>query len=66
MLVHPERLADDAAETIAFDAAASDADCHCKAETRPTFVVPERSHAKESIAKPLPARVGGLEIRLTA
>jgi hypothetical protein len=35
-----------------------------KTETRPTLVVPERSHTKESITKPTPASVGRIKVRL--
>jgi len=64
MLVQSERLADDAADTVAFDTAAGGTNRNGKTETRPTLVVQERGHTKESIAKPAPASVGRIKVRL--
>jgi len=50
MLVLSKRLADDPAEAVTFDTAAGGTNRNCETETRPTLVVPERSHTKESIA----------------
>jgi hypothetical protein len=65
MLMQSERLADDTADPVALDTAARSTDCDGETETRPAFIVPHRSHAKESIAKPSPARVGRIKVRLT-
>jgi hypothetical protein len=64
MLVQPERLADDPADTVALDTAAGGTNRNGKTETRPTLVVQERSHTKESIAKASPASVGRIKVRL--
>jgi hypothetical protein len=64
MLVQSERFADDPADSIAFDTTARGTNRNGKTETRPTLVVPERSHTKESIAKPSPASVGRIKVRL--
>jgi hypothetical protein len=65
VLMQAEGFADDPADTITLDAAARGTHRDGKPETRPAFIVPERSHSKESISKAPPARVGGFEIRLT-
>jgi hypothetical protein len=49
MLMQTERLADDPAQTVTLYAAARGANRNSKTETRPTLVIQERSHAKESI-----------------
>ena len=64
MLVQSERLTDDPADTVTFDTAARGTNRNGKTETRPTLVVPERSHTKESITKPTPASVGRIKVRL--
>jgi hypothetical protein len=63
VLMQTERLADDPANTVALDATAGDTNRDGEPETRPTLFVPKRSHAKESIAKPLSARVDRFEVR---
>jgi hypothetical protein len=62
MLVLPERLADDPAEAIALNTAARGTNRNCETETRPTFVVPQGSHTKESIAKPASASISRIEV----
>jgi hypothetical protein len=64
MLMQSKRFADDPPDTVALDAAARGSNRDGKPETRPALVVPERSHAEESIAKTPPARVGSFEVRL--
>jgi hypothetical protein len=64
VLVQSERLADDPTDTIAFDTTARGTNRNGKTETRPTLVVRERSHTKESITKPTPASVGRIKVRL--
>ena len=64
VLVQSERFSDDPSDAIAFDATARGTNRNGKTETRPTLVVPERSHTKESIAKPTPAGVGRIKVRL--
>ena len=63
MLVQSERLADDPADAVALDTAARGTDGYGKTETRPTFVVPERSHTKESVAKLTSTSIGGIKVR---
>jgi hypothetical protein len=64
VLVQSERLADDPADTVALDTTARGTNRNRKTETRPTLVVPERSHTKESITKPTPASVCRIKVRL--
>ena len=59
-----ERFADDSSEMIALNASACGTNRNSETETRSTFVVQERSHAKESIAKPPPVRIDGIKVRL--
>ena len=61
-----ERFADEPAKSVALNAAARGTNRDSKPETWPTFVVPERDHAKESIAKPPATRISGIEVRLAA
>jgi hypothetical protein len=63
MLVQSERLADDPADAVALDTAARGTDRNGKAETRPTFVVPERCHTKESVAKLTSTSIGRIKVR---
>ena len=65
VLMQAERLADDAADAVARDAAARSTHGDCETEARPAFIVPDRSHAKEAIAKPSATRIGRIKIRLT-
>lgn len=65
VLMESERLADYPANTVALDTSACSANCNGEAETWPTLVVPESSHAKESIAKPPATRIGRIKVRLT-
>jgi hypothetical protein len=62
MLVQSEGLADDPADTVAFDATASGTNRNGETETRPTLVVPERSHTKESVAKATTAGVSRIKV----
>jgi len=64
MLVLSKRLADDPAEAVTLNTAAGGTNRHCQTETRPTLVVPVRSHTKESIAQPTPASISRIEVRL--
>jgi len=64
MLVQSERFPDDPADTVAFDTAARGTNRNGKTETRPTLVVPEGSHTKESVAKLTSASVGRIKVRL--
>ena len=65
MLMQSERLADDTADPVALDTTACSTNCDGETETRPALIVPDRSHAKESIAKPSAARIGRIKVRLT-
>ena len=49
VLMQTERLADNPAQAVTLYAAARGANRNSKTETRPTLVIQERSHAKESI-----------------
>jgi hypothetical protein len=62
MLVQSERLTDDPADTVTFDTAARGTNRNGKTNTRPTLVVPEGSHTKESVAKLTSASVGRIEV----
>jgi len=64
VLMQAEGLANDSTQTVALDAAAGDTHRYGESETRPALVIPISSHAEESIAKPLPARIGRFEVRL--
>jgi hypothetical protein len=64
MLVQAERLANDPPDAITLHAASSGANRDSKTETRPTLVIQERSHAKESITKTPPVRIGCIKFRL--
>ena len=64
VLVQSERFSDDPSDAVTFDTTARGTNRNGKTETRPTLVVPERSHTKESIAKPTPAGVGRIKVRL--
>jgi len=64
MLVLSERLADDSAEPVSLDTAARGTNRNCETETRPTFVVPESCHPKESISKPAPASISRIKVSL--
>jgi hypothetical protein len=64
VLVQPERLTDDPADTVTFDTAARGTNRNGKTETRPTLVVPEGSHTKESVAKLTSASVRRIKVRL--
>lgn len=66
VLVQSERFSDDPPDAVAFDAAARGTNRDGKTETRPPLVIPERSHTKESIAKPTPTGVGRIKVRLAA
>ena len=66
MLVQSERLADDPADTVAFDTAARGANRDGKTETRPTLVVPVRGHTKESVAKLTSTRIGRIKVRFAS
>ena len=64
MLMQSERFADDPSDTVTFYTTARSANRNGETETRPTLVVPERSHTEESIAKPSTASVGRIKVRL--
>jgi hypothetical protein len=64
VLVQSEGLADDPADTVTFDTTACSTNRDGETETWPTLVVPERSHTKESVAKPTTASVRRIKVRL--
>ena len=64
VLMQSERFSDDPSDAIAFDTTARGTNRNGKTETRPTLIVPQRSHTKESVAKPTPPGVGRIKVRL--